>query len=64
MKICKDRKTTISFNNEQREDAKNLSMLALGTENISGLFRYLMKDFESKLTPKQKKLLAQIKKSK
>ena len=64
MKICKDRKTTISFNNEQREEAKDLSMLAFGTENISGLFRFLMKEFKDKLTPKQKKLLAQIKKSK
>ena len=64
MKICKDRKTTISFNNEQREEAKNLSMLAFGTENISGLFRFLMKEFKDNLTPKQKKLLAQIKKSK
>ena len=64
MKICKDRKTTISFNNEQREEAKDLSMLAFGTENISGLFRFLMKEFKDNLTPKQKKLLAQIKKSK
>ena len=59
-----DRKTTISFNNEQREEAKDLSMLAFGTENISGLFRFLMKEFKDNLTPKQKKLLAQIKKSK
>jgi hypothetical protein len=64
MKICKDRKTTISFDNEQRETAKNLSKLLLGNENISGLFRYLMNDFENNLSPKQKALLTQIKKSK
>jgi hypothetical protein len=56
-----DRKTTISFNNEQRKQANDLSKLVLGGENISGLFRYLLNEFENNLSPQKKKMLAKIK---
>lgn len=40
--MAKTKKVTISLTQEQQDKARNLSVLILGKENISGLIGYLI----------------------
>lgn len=42
MKKTRTKKVTITLTNEQQEKARDLSVLVLGKENISGLIGYMI----------------------
>lgn len=42
MKLNKTKKVTITLTDEQQAKARNLSVLVLGKENISGLIGYMI----------------------
>lgn len=45
----KTKKVTITLTDEQQAKARNLSVLVLGKENISGLIGYMINKLDKKL---------------
>ena len=48
MKLNKTKKVTITLTDEQQVKARNLSVLVLGKENISGLIGYMINKLDRK----------------